>query len=371
MNIISIDIPWKSEKKERRALAFADKNRNIRIMRASDDDELLELVQGKAEPRSFILLDVPIDGCDCLNGKHFRPVDKALTRQTLPALPASKAGSRGRNLKSLLKRDKKRFRVYEIYPYATYKFLAYLKDRQLLQRLNLDRFDNLLDEGFRIYWPPKYKRERQREEYLRSIRYLYYLLTDPSLGLSFSPPLRYPDFSFTLGELSELCDEYDACLGAIVGIYHANKSSYVWLAGDSDSGSILLLADRWLSERMGKEVKVSDLHGKLIDHKLTTRLINGRGKLYDADRGQVIATVTYQIWRKPATEHTQEKWWGGFALEHMIGECSRCIIELEDGRKGTCFIQVRTAQCVPGFATFYHYNLRGINALTEQKELRL
>jgi len=256
MSIISVDLPWKEGKRGRRTLAIADLDGNVKIAQASDDNELLELVCESAEPESIILLDIPIDGCDNLDDKHFRPIDKAIAHQTLPALPASKAASRGKGLKALLEKDKKRVRVYEIYPYAIYKFLAYLKREELLQRLNLDKFDTLLDEGFRIYWPPKYKRESKRDKRLGNVECLYSLLTDTNIGLNFQVPLHRPDTSCTLSELNRLCDEYDACLGAIVGIYFANYSSYACVAGDSNSGNMLLLADRWLSEQLSREVRV-------------------------------------------------------------------------------------------------------------------
>jgi len=211
------------------------------------------LVRESAEPESIILLDVPIDGCDNLEGEHFRPIDKAIARQTLPALPASKAGIRGKRLKEPLEKDKKRLKVYEIYPYAIYKFLAYLRCRKLLQRLNYDRFDTLLDDKFRAYWPPKYKREKKREQHLKNLEYLYSLLMDVNIGLRFRTPLHHPDASSNIGQVG---DEYDACLGAIAGIYFANKSSYACIVGDSHSGNILLLADRWLSEQLSSEVRV-------------------------------------------------------------------------------------------------------------------
>lgn len=259
MNIISVDLPWQEDKKGRRVLAVADLDRNIKIMSANDDDELLGLVRDAAEPQSLVLLDVPIDGCDNLGGKHFRPIDKAIAHQTLPALPASRAGGRGKRLKELLEKNKEGLKVYEIYPYAIYKFLAYLKKRKLLQRLNSDRFDTLLDEGFRTYWPPKYKREKKREKRLENMSYLYSLLTDRDIGLNFRISLNYPDASSSLSQLS---DEYDASLGAIGGIYFVNNSSYTCVAGDSNSGNMLLLADRWLFEWLDREVPVYRLGEK-------------------------------------------------------------------------------------------------------------
>ena len=249
MNIISVDLPWKEGKRGRRALAVADLDRNIKIMSASDDDEMLALARDNAEPESIVLLDIPIEGGE----QKFRPVDRALARQGIWIQPSSNAGNRGKRLKELLE-NKKRITVQEIYPYAVYKFLAYLKDRKLLGRLKPDKFDTLLDDSFRGFRPRKYKRERKKEERLKNMEYLYSLLMDT--GLNFRIPLHYPDASANLGPLS---DEYDACLGAIVGVYLAGKSSYACIAGDSSSGNILLLADRWLAGELGKEVKIDNL----------------------------------------------------------------------------------------------------------------
>lgn len=255
MNIISIDLPWNPDKKGRRAVAVADLDGNVKIAQAGDDNELLELIRGNTESESLVLLDVPIEGCGELDSEHFRPVDKALARQGIPILPTSKAKDRGNVLKERIKSINrgKRVTVQEIYPYAIYKFLAYLKEKELLQRLGVGEFDTLLDDGFRIYRPPKYKRERKRGERRDNMKYLYSLLTDPSLGLRFLTPLPYPN---DLSNPDKLSDEYDACLGAIVGVYSASNSRYACIAGNSESGDMLLLADKWLVEGLGREVRV-------------------------------------------------------------------------------------------------------------------
>ena len=265
MNIISVDLPWKPDTERRRALAIAGLDGNVKIARASDDKELLGLARDSAEPESIILLDVPIDGCDNLDGEHFRPIDKAIAHQNISVLPASKAKNRGKKLKKrLLERDEKRLSVYEIYPYAIYKFLAYLKHKKLLEYLNFGKFDSLLDKRFRTTykWSRKYKREKDRVQRIRNMRYLYSLLTDSSLGLTFSPPLHCPDISYTGKELNELCDEYDACLGAVVGLHFANNRSYAWIAGDTKTGNMLILADQWLVGQLRLEIPVYRLGQK-------------------------------------------------------------------------------------------------------------
>ena len=258
MNIVSIDLPWKEDTEGRRTLAIADPDGNIEIALAADDNGLLELVRNTARPGTIVLLDIPIDGCDKLNGAHFRAIDTAISHQAFPALPASRAGNRGRHLRARLQNAINGLAVYEIYPYVAYKFLAYLKNRQSLRHLATGRFDALIDDSFLKFWPPKYKRETEKPKRVENMQYLYSLLTDSSLGLKFSPPLQRPRDSLTSVGLNTLCDQYDACLGAIVGIYFIRGSSYACLAGDSNSGSMLLLADRWLSEHLGREVEVSN-----------------------------------------------------------------------------------------------------------------
>lgn len=252
MNIISVDLPWKSTNKGHRALAIVNPNKNIVIKTAENDDELLQLVQDNTEQESIILLDIPIEGCDQIKVKKFRPIDKALARQGIWILPASGATDRGKSLKRCIQSTNqgKKIIVQEIYPYAIYKFLAYLRDNGLLPRLSMNKFDTLLEDGFREFKPPKYKRERTRDKRLEDMKYLYSLLMDSSIGLKFSPPLDCFDFSYTLNQLNSLADKYDACLGAIVGTWWAKGNPYAWVAGDPISGEILLLADKWLKEQL-------------------------------------------------------------------------------------------------------------------------
>ena len=45
-------------------------------------------------------------------------------------------------------------------------------------------------------------------------------------------------------------DQYDACLGVVVGLYCVNGNSYSWIAGDECQGEMLLLADIWLKKQL-------------------------------------------------------------------------------------------------------------------------
>ena len=67
--------------------------------------------------------------------------------------------------------------------------------------------------------------------------------------------------------------------------------------------------------------------------------INGKGKLYDTDNKQIIATIEYEIYYTPSTEYTLGEWHGNFIPEnehlYITGEY---IIELQDKRKGRIII---------------------------------
>jgi len=90
--------------------------------------------------------------------------------------------------------------------------------------------------------------------------------------------------------------------------------------------------------------------------------IYGTGKLYDADGKQVIAIVTHKIWEKPQREDTLEEWGGEVTIDHIIWPSGEYIIELENGRKGTCLIDIE--QSITGCPTIYRYSVKGCSELT-------
>lgn len=256
MKIISIDLNWKPDppKAGRIAVTIADKEGYVYdVVGGLGDSGLLSCISGliteKNSP-SIILLDIPIDGCKFHKGQHFRLVERALVSNGFPLLPSSKAGLRGSRLKKkILSAAGKRTRVYEIYPYAVYKFISYLGQKGALPMLSSMKASNLLDRQFRTYWPPKYKRERTKRMRVKCMKHVLALLKDPHIGLAFKQPLPAPSMS---ANLSALADRYDACLGAIAGIHLANKSPFAKIVGDESSGEILLLADEWLVENFRK-----------------------------------------------------------------------------------------------------------------------
>jgi predicted nuclease with RNAse H fold len=216
MNIISIDLPWGKNTKGRTAIAVADLDGNVTIERADDDTELLKKVRHNARPGSIVLLDIPVDGCENLKdikGKRFRLIDTALAHQGIWIQPSHRAGMRGQQLKHSLESLKTRPKVYEIYPYAVYKFLAFLKEHGRLHHLMSGKLGTLLDERFPGFRPRKYKpsREKRPDILTQNIEYLHNLLTHPSAGLKFVIPLAHPGH-WHIPDLDRLLDSYDACL---------------------------------------------------------------------------------------------------------------------------------------------------------------
>lgn len=94
-----------------------------------------------------------------------------------------------------------------------------------------------------------------------------------------------------------------------------------------------------------------------------TYVCNGTGILYDVGEKETLATIAYRIYRNPATEQRGEEWWGGFALGAPLTELKEYLLELEDGRKGNCTVNLRSVSRLSESLVFYHYDLMGIGVL--------
>jgi predicted RNase H-like nuclease len=254
VSIISVDVGW-SERTKRNAVAIARPGRQVYLVASGlTDSDLISLVRDYAEPKSLILLDVPIEGCENLSEPR-RPVESVL-QHYVSLYPASMAGVRGIGLKqALLQAIPASIRtsvvIREIYPHAIYKFLWVARQKGKLESVHSGVWERLLDEGFiPSVSPPKYKGTIERDRRLAGMRELYHFLTE---HLRLNLPLGFLNETFSRSRLELLADEFDACLGAMVGLYWADHSPYVWVAGDQSRGEILLLADIWLKEQLEKD----------------------------------------------------------------------------------------------------------------------
>ena len=93
----------------------------------------------------------------------------------------------------------------------------------------------------------------------------------------------------------------------------------------------------------------------------------GTGKLYEAGSEQVVALVNYWIWEKPRNENGSGQWGGELTVDRVIWPSGEYIIELDDGRKGSCHIDIE--QSVAGCPVNYRYGLKANGELTSGKEL--
>ena len=249
MRVISVDVGWKRGTK-RNAVAIATPPRQIEFLASGlRDDDLIELVRKWAGHESLVLLDVPIEGCENLREPR-RPLEKVL-QHYMSLYPSSRAGLRGVELKqSFLHTLPESIIVQEIYPHAVYKFLWVAKQKDKLGIVQSRRWEEILDESFTPRnTPPKYKDKVGHAQRLEGMRELYYLLAR-DLGLHFAYKLGFPEGHLGRSRLDLLADEYDACLGAVVGLHSATNNPYAWVAGDRLQGELLLLADRWLKEQL-------------------------------------------------------------------------------------------------------------------------
>jgi hypothetical protein len=96
---------------------------------------------------------------------------------------------------------------------------------------------------------------------------------------------------------------------------------------------------------------------------MRTEISRGTGKLYRLGSEQLIDTIKYQIHEDLAEE--PPRWWGEFTLTNImnIRESDRYIIELEDGRKGECYVKKLVNRVVRGVPPRYLYHFNGISPL--------
>ena len=86
----------------------------------------------------------------------------------------------------------------------------------------------------------------------------------------------------------------------------------------------------------------------------------GKGKLYSSSNEQFIADVDYQL-----QYETPTNWWGELILiDYMrITDSTGYIIELEDKRKGRCYLKKRVDRAVSGVPPRYVYRFSGTSPL--------
>jgi len=82
-------------------------------------------------------------------------------------------------------------------------------------------------------------------------------------------------------------------------------------------------------------------------------MASGRLLSYD---GEVIVGVDYRL-----HDNSDSGWWGELTLaEYMrLGDGDGYILELDDGRRGGCFLRKKVNKAVHGLLPLYCYHFRG------------
>jgi len=85
------------------------------------------------------------------------------------------------------------------------------------------------------------------------------------------------------------------------------------------------------------------------------------GKLYKLGSGEeFIANVSYHL-----LDESRSTWWGELVLTEYqrINDGAGYLIELEDGRKGSCTLRKRVNRAVSGIPPLYRYHFKGSGRL--------
>lgn len=84
------------------------------------------------------------------------------------------------------------------------------------------------------------------------------------------------------------------------------------------------------------------------------------GKLYNSVSREFIAEVDYRL-----LSDKPDHWWGELVTREsrIFVDGDSYLIELDDGRKGRCFLRRKINKAVGGLFTRYHYQFDGNSEL--------
>ena len=71
---------------------------------------------------------------------------------------------------------------------------------------------------------------------------------------------------------------------------------------------------------------------------MAEKILRGRGRLYNSEGPRLLIDITYEIQENPEWVGTQSGWSGQCTTNSNITP-GRCIIQLQDGRRGACMVK--------------------------------
>ena len=98
---------------------------------------------------------------------------------------------------------------------------------------------------------------------------------------------------------------------------------------------------------------------------MSARIARGKGKLYQANSEQFVATINYRVHEELTQEGNVGRWWGELTLmdNSHIHDGGGYTIELEDKRKGSCSLRRRINKAVISVPPRYFHLFQGIGSL--------
>lgn len=89
------------------------------------------------------------------------------------------------------------------------------------------------------------------------------------------------------------------------------------------------------------------------------KILRGRGTLYNTEGARILVKITYEIQENTEWTNTQSGWSGQCTTEGNAA-LGKCIINLQDGRRGVCLVKPKIMS-VGGRGTVY--SIQGIGKL--------
>jgi len=91
---------------------------------------------------------------------------------------------------------------------------------------------------------------------------------------------------------------------------------------------------------------------------MSEKILKGRGRLYSSDAQRILIDITYEIQENPEWTGTQSGWSGQCTTSTNIAP-GKCILQLQDGRKGACTVKPKIMSIGGGTV----YSIQGVGKL--------
>lgn len=252
--VVAVDLPWGERDAGRFAWALVQEDGLVLDLQWSRTESDFLAFLGSIEATvEVVALDIPIDGYEWMarEGRHFRPLDKALQSSGVPLYPSLGQGDRGARLAEAVQRSVNNTdcTIYEVYPYVNLCVLRAWSREEGTRRAPWGA-------------PLRYKKGAKAER-LKDLRHVRELLEKELRFDGVVLPSGSSDE--TVAALDRLADAYDGCLAAVPALYWLRRDDQACVIGDEEHGKMLLLAEERLLQACTR-YQVPIVSGSQGDH---------------------------------------------------------------------------------------------------------